>query len=86
MRARGGWPMRTAVVVIAVVMGAGCVTQRSLGVGQMASAVGKGAADINVFTGVMYQQQTAPSTPSKDFAGADLSNQVATRIDSCRQI
>ena len=71
--------MRMAVLVIGVAIGAGCITQRSLGVGQMASAVGKGAADINVFTGVMYQQQTAPPTPSTTIGGEPLSNQLNSK-------
>jgi hypothetical protein len=71
--------MRTAVLVFVAAIGAGCVTQRSLGVGQMASAVGKGAADINVFTGVMYQSQTAPPTVSKDVLGDDVTNQVNSK-------
>lgn len=79
MRARGVCLMRMAVGVIVAVLGAGCVTQRSLGVGQMASAVGKGAADINVFTGVMYQQQSAPATMSTGVAGETLTNQVNSK-------
>jgi hypothetical protein len=71
--------MRMVVLVIAVGVGAGCVTQRSLGVGQLASAVGKGAADINVFTGVMYQQQSAPPTPSSGPGGETLTNQVNSK-------
>ncbi len=67
------------VVAIAMVMGAGCVTQRSLSIGQMASAVGKGGADLNVMTGVMYQQQTAPPTTSKDARGDDLSDQTNSK-------
>ena len=71
--------MRTAVLGFVLVTGAGCVTQRSLGVGQMASAVGKGAADLNVFTGVMYQQQSAPATMSTDIQGDPVSNTVNSK-------
>jgi len=71
--------MRSAGVVIVAMLGAGCVTQRSLTVGQMASAVGRGGGDVNVFTGAMYQSQTAPATTSKDIAGNDVSNQVNSK-------
>ena len=71
--------MRTAVLGFVLVTGAGCVTQRSLGVGQMASAVGTGAADINVFTGVMYQQQSAPATMATDILGDPVSNTVNSK-------
>lgn len=68
--------MRTAVLVILAVSAFGCVTQRSLSVGQMASGVGKGGADVNVFTGVLYQQQSAPPITGTDGAGDPFSTQV----------
>lgn len=71
--------MRTAVLVIAMGVGAGCVTQRSLSVGQLAAGVGKGAADINVFTGVMYQSQTHPPTTATDpVTGEPINNQLTS--------
>ncbi len=68
--------MRTAVLVILAASASACVTQRSLTVGQMASAVGKGAADVSVFTGVLYQSQSAPPVSGKDGAGDPFSSQV----------
>ena len=45
----------------------------------MASAVGKGAMDINVFTGVMYQSQTAPPTTFTDPAAGPSTSQVTSK-------
>ncbi len=62
------------LVGVAIICG-GCITQRSLVIGQMASAVGKGGADLNVTTGLMYGAQTAPPFNSTDVGGMPLSNQ-----------
>lgn len=69
--------MRTAALLFALGISSACVTQRSVNLGQMASAVGKGAADINVFTGVMYQSQTHPAVNSGTSADP-VSNQITS--------
>jgi hypothetical protein len=48
-------------VSIVALLVCGCLTPRSVMLGQMASPVGKGAAEIGVGAGVGYSQQTAPS-------------------------
>jgi hypothetical protein len=47
-------------VSIAALLACSCLTPRSIMLGQMASPVGKGAAEIGVGAGVGYSQQTAP--------------------------
>lgn len=71
--------MRAAVWVIGAMIGTGCVTQRSLTVGQMASGVGRGGGDLNVFTGAMYQSQTAPATTTKVAGTGDVTSQVNSK-------
>lgn len=66
--------MRIVGVVLVIAATSGCVTQRSLALGQLASAVGKGGADLVVTTGLMYAAQTAPPTQSNNQnAGSALS-------------
>jgi hypothetical protein len=71
--------MRTVGIWLTIATSSACITQRSLSVGQTAAAVGRGGADLNVMTGVMYQSQTAPPTSSTDVGGATLTNQSTSR-------
>lgn len=64
------------LVVIAATTG-GCITQRSLMLGQMASAVGKGGADLSVSTGAMYAAQTSPPYDTTVSGGETQSNQAS---------
>ena len=64
---------------VLVIAASGCVTQRSLMLGQMASGVGKGGADVNVSTGVMYAAQTTPPFDSTDIGGNAMTNQGSGR-------
>lgn len=52
--------MRSLLVVAAALTG--CVTPRSMTIGQMAAPVGRGATEVSVFGGVMYGNQSDPPT------------------------
>ncbi len=73
-------PMRLfAPALIVATAAAGCLTPRSLVLGQTAAPVGAGAVEAGLATGFAYQSQQAPgalttdSTGTKDLFGQDLS-------------
>ena len=57
--------MRRTWLAVAVAL-TGCVTPRSMVIGQMAAPVGRGATEVSVFGGVGYASQTDPPIPSQD--------------------
>jgi hypothetical protein len=70
---------RLSILAVALLAGSGCITPRSMTLGQMASGVGKGATEVGVFTGVGYVSQTNPPVEVKTVAGDTLVNQDVAR-------
>lgn len=60
--------MRTWSCVLLALF-SGCIVPRSMVVGQMAAPVGRGAAEVGVFTGVSYASQTNPAFQGQDSTG-----------------
>lgn len=56
-------------------LGLGCITPRSMTVGQMAAPVGPGATEVGVFAGVLYVSETKPPYTTQDIAGGQVTNQ-----------
>ncbi len=71
-------PLRP-IAVLALVLFQGCLTQRSIALGQLASSVGKGGAEVGVSTGMLYQTQTQPPVSGIDSGGGPFSAQDGAR-------
>ncbi len=67
------------IVALGAVLATGCLTPRSMTLGQMASGVGRGATEVGVFTGVLYGVQTQPPTTVTDVGGNQLTLQDQAR-------
>jgi len=58
--------MRLGLFAVALAVLTGCLTPRSMALGQTAAPVGKGAAEVGVYTGVFYGSQVQPPTSRTD--------------------
>lgn len=65
------WAAFAALAVLS-----GCVTPRSMTLGEMAAPMGKGGAEVGTFIGVPYAYQANPTTVTEDIAGNRFNNQV----------
>lgn len=69
--------MRTWSCVLLALF-SGCIVPRSMVVGQMAAPIGRGAADVGVFTGINYASQTNPAFQGQDGTGNAITNTQRT--------
>lgn len=71
---------RAAPPLLALVLGASCLTPRSITLGTMAAPLGKGSTEVGVFGGVGYVSQVDPPVTTKDpTTGDTYSTQTSGR-------
>jgi hypothetical protein len=68
--------VKTSLALAPLLCLCACITQRSLSFGQLAAPMGTGGAEVAVTTGVMYGQESAPSTQGTDGAGNPTTSQM----------